>query len=339
MFLKTLFIVIPIGAIAAVHLLHPGSHTGFHIVNQQLFFIPLVLASFWFGARAGLATAVAVSFLYGPSMLFRHHEEGRFLVVFTQVSLYLSIAYLMGWLSDRQRRQQQQLLKNERINALGKAASTVGVEIRDIVREVESIYNRSGGLKNEEADDGFQNEMNRLKRMVDELGLFATSSEHVSLSSDLNDILWHSLGKYRPEALDKGLKITIQPNETGCRSTVPVESISRIFDALVDNAIDFSQPGQAIVLRSFGGEGQWILEVADLGTGVAKENAEKLFTAFFTTRPDGYGLSLSSGRKLLRDLGGDLVYAPGDNGGAIFRMLIPRQPPGEGNKGIASQSV
>lgn len=334
MVLKILFIVIPVGAIAATHILHTGSHTGFHVLNQQLFFIPLVLASFWFGARAGLATAVAVSFLYGPTMLLRHHEEGRYLVVFTQISLYLSIAYLMGWLSDRQRHQQQLLLKNERINALGKAASTVGIEIRDIVRGVESIYRLSGGLKKKEADDGFQNEMNRLKRMVDGLGLFATSFEHLSLSSDLNDILWHSFGKYRPEALEKGLKITIQPNETGCPSSVSAESISRIFDALVSNAIDFSQQGQAIVLRSFNDENDWILEVADSGAGVAKENEKKLFTAFFTTRPDGYGLSLSSGRKLLRDLGGDLVYARGDNGGAIFRMRIPHEQQGKSNEDL-----
>ena len=57
---------------------------------------------------------------------------------------------------------------------------------------------------------------------------------------------------------------------------------------------------------------------------VKKENIKKLFTSFFTTKTDGYGLSLSSGRKTLRDLGGDLIYEPGEKGGAVFKMIIPR---------------
>lgn len=324
MFLKTLIIVVLVGAISIPHLFHPGSHTGFHVIHQQLFFIPLVLASFWFGTPAGLATAVAVSFVYGPVLLLRHHEEGMYLVIFIQISLYIFIAFLMGWLSDRQRRQQQQLLKNERITSLGKAALTVGVEIRDIVKGIESIYRQSGGLKNDDADHGFQNEIDRLKKMVDGLRHFTTSPDQLSLSPDLNDVLLRIAEKYKAEATSKGLKIAVHPHETVCPSTVPVESISRIFDALVGNAIDFSQHGQTIVLRSYSGDKGWVMEVADAGPGVAKEHEEKLFTAFFTTRPDGYGLSLSSGRKLLRDLGGDLVYQAGDNGGAIFRMLIPK---------------
>lgn len=322
--LKTLSIVILIGLISAVHLLYTGSNIGFHVFHQQLYYLPLVLASFWFGIRAGLATAVTVSFLYGPAMLLRHHEHGMHLSVVTQIALYLVVAFLIGWLSDRHRRQQQELLKNERVSALGKAASTLGFEIGDIVRGVVSIYKQAGGLQNPEADADFQNEIRRLQIMVDGLGHFTTSGDRLPPSPDLNDVLRHIHKKYQAKAAAKGLKMTVQPHETGCPSTVPVESISRVYDALVENALDFSQYGQSIVLRSSGNEREWVLEVADEGPGVAKENENQLFTAFFTTRPDGYGLSLSSGRKLLRDLGGDLTYRRGDNGGAIFSIHLPR---------------
>lgn len=324
MVIKTLFVVLLVGSISAVHLLHTGDDLGFHVLHQQLFYIPLVLASFWFGIRAGLSTAVAVSILYGPAMLLRHNEAGVHLTVITQIALYLFVAFLMGWLSDRQRRQQQELLKSERITALGKAASTLGVEIRDIVTGVDSIYRQSGGLKNVDANDDFIAEIDRLKTMVEGLSHFAPSLDHLSFSTDLNDVLRQSFEKFRPLAAGKGLNLSIEPIGTGCPTTISVEPIFRIFDELVGNAIDFSPRGQTVVLRSFSGENHWVLEVADSGPGVTKENEEKLFTAFFTTRPDGYGLSLSSGRKLLRDLGGDLVYQPGDNEGAIFRMLIPK---------------
>lgn len=325
MILKTLFIVLLVGSISAVHWLYTGENLGFHTLHQQLFFIPLVLASFWFGSRAGFWTAVAVSFLYGPVMLSRHHG-GMHLTVFTQIALYLFVAFLMGWLSDRQRRQRQQLIKNERLTALARAASTVGIEIGDIVKDVDSIYRNSGGLKNDRADEEFQVQINRLRRVIEGLKQFNASLDQPSLSNDLNDILRHSFAQFKAEAADKGVRMEVLPSPGQCPSTVPVEQVSRIFDALVGNAIDFSRRGQSILLRSYvGAEEEWILEVADAGPGVAKEVEEQLFTAFFTTKPDGYGLSLSSGRKLLRDLGGDLTYAPGENGGAVFRMHIPKQ--------------
>ncbi|MGB3225671.1 MAG: HAMP domain-containing sensor histidine kinase [Desulforhopalus sp.] len=323
--MKTLLIVVLVGSISAVHLFYTGSQISFHVLHQQLFFIPLVLTSFWFGMRAGLFAALVISFLYGPSMIFRHHEEGIHLVVFTQVSLYLSIAFLMGWLSDRQREQQHRLLKGERINTLAKAASTLSFEIRDIVKGIEEIHRQSGGLKEESANDDFLAEADRLKRLLDALGHFTPSLDHSALSSDLNNILEYSASKFQEEAARKRVKIVLEQDETGCPSMVPPESITRIFDSLVSNAIDFSERGEVIILRSIRGGKVCAMEVVDSGPGVSKENEAKLFTTFFTTKPDGYGLSLSSGRKVLRDLGGDLVYETGQKGGAIFRMIIPRE--------------
>lgn len=233
------------------------------------------------------------------------------------------VAFLIGLLSDRHRRQQQELLKNERINALGKAASTLGFEIGDIVRGVESIYKKAGGLKAPEADSDFQSEISRLQTMVDGLGHFTPTPDRCPASTDLNDVLRHIHKKYQAKAAGKGVKITVQPHERGCPSTVPAEPLSRVYDALVENGLDFSQYGQTVILPS-GNDREWILEVADEGPGVARKNEEQLFTAFFTTRPDGYGLSLSSGRKLLRDLGGDLVFRRGESGGAVFSIHVPR---------------
>ena len=324
MILKTLVIIILIASISAVHLLYTGPSIGFHVLHQQLFYIPLVFAAFWFGVRAGLITAAAVSFLYGPAMIMRHHEEGMHLTVSTQIALYLVVSLLIGWLSDRHRRQQQEMLKNERVNALGKAALTLGFEIGDIVRGVESICRQAGGLKDQDYNAGLLNEINRLQKMVDGLGHFGPAHDRFPESRDLNNVLRHVHKKYRAKAAEKGVKMTVQPHEPGCPSTVQVDSLTRIYDALVENALDFSRSGQVVILRSAGSDRDWVLEVADEGPGVANENLDQLFTAFFTTRSDGYGLSLSSGRKVLRDLGGDLVYRHGESGGAVFSIHVPR---------------
>ncbi len=327
MILKTLSILILMGSISAVHLLYTGSSMAFQVLHQQFFYLPLILASFWYGVRAGMVAAMAASLVYGPVVIMRHDEAGMHLMVIAQIALYFVVALLIGWLSDRHRRHQRELLKNERISALGQAASSFGFEIGDIVRGVEAIYRQAGGLISPEADTDFRIEIRRLQRMVDGLANFNSSPNRIS-SSDLNDVLWHMHRKYRAKAAEKGVKIAVQPDRGGCPSTVPVDAVSRVYEGLVDNALDFSADGQTVVLRSGGNESEWVLEVADAGPGVAAENEGRLFTTFFTTRPDGYGLSLSSGRKLLRDLGGDLRYRRGENGGAVFAIHIPRRQEG-----------
>ena len=326
MMVKTATLVILIGTISAVHILYHGSDPGFHVLHQQLFFIPLILASFWFGLRSGLTLAAVISLLYGLPMIFRNHHGSSHLVILTQICLYFFVALLIGWLSDRERKQQKRLFQNERTTALGKAASALSFEVQDIVRQIEGIHQQSRGSNSSNPDnDDMLIEINRLKKLLEALGQFSTPLGGLTLSHDLNEVILQRLPGYQQNATSKGVKIVVDLDEDGCPSMVTSESIPRVIDSLVDNAIDFSEKGQSIFLRSKRGGDFCVFEVADSGPGVSKEHEAKLFTMFFTTKPDGYGLSLSSGRKALRDLGGDLLYTSNEKGGAVFKMKIPRE--------------
>lgn len=327
MVLKTVILALLIGSISAVHITYAGSELGFHILHQQLFFIPLILASFWFGLQTGSITALGISLLYGIPMLFGNHQHGSNLIVFTQICLYFSVALLIGWLSDRQRKQQRKLFQNERATALGKAASALSFEVQSIVRRIETIHRNVGANRGWSGNDDMLLEIDRLKQLLESLSKFSIPLGNLSLSKDLNKLIQQRLPIYQKSADEKGIKIVVNLDETGCPTMITTESIPRVIDSLVDNAIDFSESGKSIVLSSTGSGKFCLLKVSDSGPGISKENESKLFSAFFTTKPDGYGLSLSSGRKILRDLGGDLLYEANENGGATFKMKIPRDSP------------
>jgi two-component system sensor histidine kinase DctS len=68
----------------------------------------------------------------------------------------------------------------------------------------------------------------------------------------------------------------------------------------------------------------WIeFSVADVGCGISDEVAERLFTPFFTTRPDGMGLGLSLCRTVVEQHGGALVFEPLRPRGTVFRFTLP----------------
>jgi two-component system sensor histidine kinase DctS len=69
---------------------------------------------------------------------------------------------------------------------------------------------------------------------------------------------------------------------------------------------------------------QWVeFAVTDHGVGLTPEVAEKLFTPFFTTRPEGMGLGLSLCRTVVEQHGGALTHEPARPRGTVFRFTLP----------------
>jgi len=103
---------------------------------------------------------------------------------------------------------------------------------------------------------------------------------------------------------------------------------------LVMNAIEAMAPvvdrPRELVIRSRPYEGEQVLvSVQDTGVGIVA-HPDDLFSAFFTTKPDGMGMGLSIGRSIVEAHGGRLWAQPNTPQGAIFRFTLPA------HQGIAS---
>lgn len=326
--IKPLVIVCLVVGISFLHVTTVPAKYGLHILHSELFFIPIILGSFWFGLRIGLGVAVLVCLIYAPLVIITGESTMHgavYPVLFSQLAIYLVVSVLMGWLSDRQKVQQKRLLEGERVTTLAKTATALSFEIKDAVSGLNNIHQRSEGLKNPKDEQNFRQEMNKLSRLVDVLSKFIPETEQNAISTDLNNLLELSYRKHQSRATKSGIELVMDQDPAGCPSMIVSDSFNRVLDALVDNALDASDPGKKVILRSKRGGATCLLEVIDEGRGVTAENREKLFTPFFTTKPQGDGLALAAGRKVLRDYGGDLVYLPGTPTGSNFRMIVPRE--------------
>ncbi|MDV7400353.1 ATP-binding protein, partial [Arthrospira platensis SPKY1] len=73
---------------------------------------------------------------------------------------------------------------------------------------------------------------------------------------------------------------------------------------------------------------QWVgFEVADHGQGISSEDAERLFTPFFTTKAEGMGLGLNLCRTVVEQHGGMLQFEPNTPSGTVFRFTLPAGKP------------
>jgi two-component system sensor histidine kinase DctS len=66
--------------------------------------------------------------------------------------------------------------------------------------------------------------------------------------------------------------------------------------------------------------------VSDVGPGIPEDVKARLFTPFFTTKPEGMGLGLSLCRTVVEQHGGSLAFEPNRPRGTIFRFTLPQAP-------------
>jgi signal transduction histidine kinase len=96
---------------------------------------------------------------------------------------------------------------------------------------------------------------------------------------------------------------------------------------LVMNGIESMQSvtdrPRELVVRSCQDETQVLVSVADCGVGISAENADRLFTAFFTTKSSGMGMGLSICRSIIDAHGGRLWATACEPRGALFQFTIP----------------
>jgi signal transduction histidine kinase len=67
-----------------------------------------------------------------------------------------------------------------------------------------------------------------------------------------------------------------------------------------------------------------LVVVKDSGPGLELAQSDRLFEAFFTTKPEGMGMGLSICRSIIEVHGGRLWASPNRPNGAVFQFTLPR---------------
>jgi PAS domain S-box-containing protein len=159
---------------------------------------------------------------------------------------------------------------------------------------------------------------------------------------DLNATIWDVLALVRSEVQRHRVVV-----ETHLAEEVPLVRADRIqvqqvLLNLLINAIEaLSGVGdgpRALVVRSDTDASQGVLvTVRDAGPGLDPQHLDRLFDAFYTTKPHGLGLGLAISRRIIEAHGGRLWATPNTGPGATFQFTLPTggeqvsiERPGEG---------
>jgi signal transduction histidine kinase len=101
------------------------------------------------------------------------------------------------------------------------------------------------------------------------------------------------------------------------------ELLHRALSNLVLNAMDAMPNGGTITLRTRRDDGRVIIEIADTGSGLTREECERVFTPYYTSKQHGTGLGLAIVQSVVSDHGGRIRVESEPERGATFVIELP----------------
>ena len=104
------------------------------------------------------------------------------------------------------------------------------------------------------------------------------------------------------------------------------DELLQVFVNLMTNAIQAMNGRGTLTLSTWCQDGLAKISISDTGPGIPKENLEKIFEAFFTTKPPGKGtgLGLHNVREIVKRYGGNLTVESQVGTGTTFTIEFPK---------------
>ena len=336
-YLKITFIAILIAVVLFLHYFTLPTHAYYHAVYRMLFYIPLIMAGFWYGLRGALTVCAIVLVLFSPYVLMRW--RGLSLEEFDTLMegfLFIVTAFIIGLLSEREKKERGARIEVERLAAIGKTVSEVAHDMkmplmaiggftRQVARALES------GDANQKKLDIVIQETTRLESMVKEMLDFGKPIDLDLSQENISEIILYSVEISRPLARKADVELELDANPDHSLPAIPldVSRMKQVVLNLLANAIQASPAGEKVRVRTSMNKNEVILKISDGGSGINEKDRANVFRPFFSTKKEGTGLGLPIVKKIVEAHGGQIDFHPNPTKGVTFVVRLPLAGRGE----------
>jgi PAS domain S-box-containing protein len=224
------------------------------------------------------------------------------------------------------KRLQEQLLRSERLAAIGQLSSSVAHEIRNPLGVIKnSCYYLRTKLK-DSVDrkvvkhlNIIDSEVNSANLIVSDLLDFAKKKPPVLKEVNIHELALSSLAK---TAIPNNIQVVTGFDETP-QMLLDREQIRRVLLNIIQNAVQAMPEGGRITLRIRVEEGEVMVSVEDTGVGIPEENLSRIFTPLFSTKAKGVGLGLTISKQIVEAHGGEIILESEVGKGSTFTIRLP----------------
>jgi PAS domain S-box-containing protein len=146
-------------------------------------------------------------------------------------------------------------------------------------------------------------------------------------SVDVSEVIEEMIVLLRSEAMRYSISVRTELAEDLPQVLGDRVQLQQVLMNLIMNSIDAMKDVDGmrdLIIKSERGEDeQLLISVSDTGVGLPPQQADQIFNAFFTTKPNGTGMGLRISRSIVESHGGRLWAADNSPRGASFYLTLP----------------
>jgi signal transduction histidine kinase len=168
------------------------------------------------------------------------------------------------------------------------------------------------------------NEVTRLQEVLDDFLRFAGKHELKPVTIDLRQVVSDLVDFFSPQAAATGVRVRMYLAEQPIWVHVDVDLLKQALLNLLINAQQaMASGGGELLLRTERDGRRARVEVIDTGPGMPSEVAQKIFQAYYTTKPGGTGLGLPTAQRIIREHEGQITLDTALGRGSRFVIHLP----------------
>ena len=347
---KAAGIALAILSIGAAHYWTDPMYVQWHVIYQDLCYVPILLAAYWFGVRGGtLAAGLAALGTVAHFHSGWHGNRPFILSQYGQAVAFVITGAVGGALASAERRGRRrqelaltalekahlelsashdQLVRADRLSSLGELAAGLAHEIGNplggVKGAVEIIASRAAqGSPEAEFTALAHRELGRIEGLIDDFLKYARPHEPKRVAADIFTVLERVTSLLGRRAAEHGVELIIE------RTPLPPialdqEQMVQVFLNILLNAIQATGHGGTVRV-SVGTDGSnAFIDVRDEGPGIPSNERRRIFDPFFSTKAGGTGLGLAISNRIVQAHGGRIdILQPGR--GTVVRVVLPAE--------------
>jgi len=238
------------------------------------------------------------------------HKDGTLIPIWLSARLFLEDDReigVMGHFRDlrERKRMEAELLRSERLAALGNMAAHISHEIKNPLMLIGGFARQvlkdvaQDPQKNQEKLQIIVDEVKRLEDFLVEVGSYAKLSEPHLEPGDVNTLIGELCQRLEPNLREHGIQLVLDLDSNLPPIDFDPLHMRQALLNLAKNGIEAMAEGGTLTISTEARPDGILVEFADTGVGIPPENLDKIFQPFYSTKAKGSGLGLAISQKII----------------------------------------
>jgi signal transduction histidine kinase len=173
--------------------------------------------------------------------------------------------------------------------------------------------------------DNMKNELRRINRTVEGFLRLTKPNVFQFEKVDINSIIRDTASLFDPERVKQGVEIKLELAPELPLIKADRDKMNQVFSNLIINALEAMPRGGELKITTASVNGGDVIEVrvSDTGIGIPPEDTGKIFSPYYTTKKQGFGIGLPLIHSIIHGHQGKISINPERKKGTEFVILLP----------------